>query len=89
MKRLERDYNAMTNNDKAKKAQDKAEARDRAAVASAEKRRADHMHAEEELARLLMDKAICGGMLAQVTPECMAKIREIEGRKRATGDGTK
>jgi len=89
LERLERDYNAMTNNDKAKKALEKLEARDRAAIAVAEKRRADQVRTEEELARLLVDKTICGGMLTKLTPECLAKMREIEGKKGATGDGAK
>lgn len=36
---------------------------------------------EEELRRRLAGNSICGGVVGQLTPECLAKIAEIERRR--------
>lgn len=91
LEELEREYNAMTNNDMLKKAKSKTDANNPARVP--EQSRADARpqasDAEKELGRLVMGKAICGGMVAELTPECLARIREIEEKRRANVCGAK
>ena len=96
MEQLEREYNAMTNNDMLKKAKSKTDPNSAARVN--EQSRGDQVsadarqqasNAEKELGRLVMGKAICGGMVAELTPECLARIREIEERRHANVCGAK
>ena len=96
MEHLEREYNAMTNNDMLKNTKSKMDANNAARLP--EQSRGDQVRAdarpqasdaEKELGRLVMGKAICGGMVAELTPECLARIREIEEKRHANVCGAK
>lgn len=82
LQQLGRQSNAMTNNDQAKKQSKKDEA-------SHQNGSRDHANwsenTERELRRHLSGKSMCGGV-AGLTPECLAKIKEIEKKKESRNE---
>lgn len=82
MQSFQRQNNVMESNDREKKQSQKDTSRiSDAACGVGDVSRGNRV--EEELRRRLTDNSICGGVVGQLTPECLAKIAEIE-RKRET-----